>query len=152
MNENLRAPVYKCINEAGCALQKRGTSMVDSKHYEKQAMNWINSGRPDNLLIKDLPLAALRCWHGFHTYVKTPDISPAIGEYLSACEAKLPENWYETVLWQRAYCAICSQTYKIENMKICTGCHEVYCYSCASQGARDENNYSLCRCGAELTG
>lgn len=60
--------------------------------------------------------------------MKTPDISPAIGEYLAASEAKLPVDWYDKVLWQRSYCAKCGQTYKIENLRICTRCQDLNCY------------------------
>ena len=130
----------------------KGIVIVSNKAYKQQAINWINNGRQDNLLIADLPLAALSCWYGFHSYVKTPDIDPVIGEYCAACKAKQPEGWYDKVLWRREYCTGCGQTYKIENMMICTKCHEVYCFPCAGQGKHDEKGYSLCRCGGELVG
>ncbi len=126
--------------------------MKTNQMYEEQAKNWITSGRPVNLLMSDVPLAALRCWHTTHIYQKTPDISPAIAEYLAACEAILPENWYFKVMCQRYYCAGCGDTYKISNLSICTRCHDVYCPKCANLGVNSGNGFSHCRCGGELVG
>lgn len=125
---------------------------MNNKAYEAHAMNWINNGRPDSLLMTDLPLAALRCWLGTHRYIKTPDISPVIDEYLAACEAKLPQDWYDKIMWRKSSCSSCGETYKIENLRICTQCHDLYCYSCAGQIGKDEFGFQICRCGGELTG
>lgn len=126
--------------------------MNNDKVYAQQALDWIARGRPDQLLMTGLPLAALRCWYHWIQYRKVPGIEPAIGDYLAACEAKLPTSWYDEILWQRSYCSRCGERYKIENLSICTRCQSLYCPRCGNDCDRDQDGDRLCRCGGELTG
>ena len=122
--------------------------------YLTASTTWDEAGRPDSLLIQDeWELLAMRCWF-VSSGAEREGRDPLIADFGDASE-KLYEqtspHWWGTLLRQRHYCERCCETYRIENLAVCTGCLSTYCHRCIVEPASTNGNYRH-HCGGELVG
>jgi ribosomal protein S27AE len=125
--------------------------MSARQHFESIARRWSTAGKPNSMLVDGYRLIALRGW----TYSpggKTEGVSEELAAFVRASEAAQPEKWLDAYLSQRETCSRCGESYRFENVSLCTHCHRTYCYKCASSSARAPNGNATCSCGGELVG
>ena len=125
--------------------------MSSHKHYESLANRWNEQGRPAELLLDGYALIALRCW-SWSEGGKREGMSELLQAFLRASEDVLPEDWIDDYLYNRETCRICGETYKLENMKLCTQCSRTCCYRCSAQAEKALDGNPVCPCGGELVG
>jgi hypothetical protein len=71
---------------------------------------------------------------------------------VAASERAQPKDWLDEVLDERGSCRGCGESYRAENLAVCTRCHDTYCYRCARLGGTAANGNAACRCGGEIVG
>jgi hypothetical protein len=118
------------------------------------AAAWDRAGRPDSMLEQNVwRLLALRCW--FQSDGAAQDgRQPVLADYGDACEKHLEirdPDWWDTLLRQRDLCERCGETYRVENLAVCTGCLRTYCHCCIDEPKAPNGNY-MHHCGGELVG
>ena len=119
--------------------------------YEALAAKWQACGRPANQLSDGWSLIALRCWSSSNGG-KQDGISQTLAEHLLESEKAQPEGWIDAYLEDREFCSDCGESYRAENLAVCTHCHEFHCYVCKASSSQASNSNPQCRCGGELVG
>lgn len=123
--------------------------------YEKRARAWDEAGRPRSMLvIDDYELMSMWCWIT-STGGQSDGVSETLHAYNDASRARLPSSWSNDYLSQRDSCQRCGESYRIENLMLCTHCYgeRYYCHGCyLPRAKKSPNGNSLCACGGELVG
>jgi hypothetical protein len=119
--------------------------------FEGLAAEWSATGRPASLLPCGQRLLALRCW-SHSRGGKTDGMSDDLRAFMEASERAQPEGWFDDCLSERASCDRCGETFRMENLMVCTHCSRTRCYRCASDTERLANGNLGCGCGGELVG
>jgi hypothetical protein len=120
--------------------------------YLAAAEAWKAAGCPLELLVRnEYELLAMRCWLQSQG---AQGVEEVVEEFRDACvknyEMDFP-NWWKSLLSRREYCDRCGETYKIENLSICTGCMGTYCYKCIDNNHAPNGNRQH-GCGGEIVG
>jgi len=120
---------------------------------EAKAQAWIEAGQDPNLLPQGLELFRVICWSGSIGGAHSTDKSADLEAYLQASKDNGggAEGW-ASMLRQREYCSECSETYRLENLSVCTKCQCLTCYRCTRPFGVHDNGNSRCECGGELVG
>lgn len=119
--------------------------------FEALAARWDGQQRPGNLLLSGYDLIALRCW-SWSDGGKADGMSDALRAFIKASNAAQHEDWLDDYMSDRETCGVCGESYKFENLSLCTGCARRYCYRCAGQCATAKNGNQACHCGGEVVG
>ncbi|MFE5857054.1 hypothetical protein ACFQ61_28045 [Streptomyces sp. NPDC056500] len=88
---------------------------------------WISDGRDGHRLVTGKAFFAVYSWHLMHW--TDHDITWA--EYAAAAFHNIggTDGW-NAMLRERANCQRCGDTYRLENIGLCTGCMRYTCYAC----------------------
>lgn len=126
--------------------------MSAKEQYEAQADQWAAEGRA----LKDLPegyrLIALRSW-AWSVGAISDGVSDLLQEFIRASEGEQRDNWLDAYFDDRENCSACGESYRFENVALCTACSRKYCYKCSSDLARAGNGNAACSCSnGELVG
>lgn len=64
------------------------------------------------------------------------------------------KGWYNGLLSTRDWCSRCGESYRIENLSLCTHCDRLRCYRCQDDLATHDNGNRRCTCqwGGEIVG
>jgi hypothetical protein len=140
----LQPAVAQTPRGANAILLERGGAMREK--LETAARLWLQSGRGANFLATGKAFFVAYCWlmsSGGHDR-KSPHFDRRIAAFLEASKAFIggDEGWY-TMLRERTVCHACRDSYRLENIRICTGCLNYVCGGC--QGGHGQ-------CGGELVG
>lgn len=119
--------------------------------FEALAKNWDSQKRPSNLLLSGYGLIALRCW-SWSTGGKADGMSDVLRAFMAASNASQHEDWLDDYMSDHESCGVCGDTFRFENLSLCTGCARRYCYQCAGQCAVSKNGNKACACGGEVVG
>jgi hypothetical protein len=119
-----------------------------SRLYEEEAAKWESSGELQWAGKNEYALVKLLCWLN-STGAKKNGVSERLMRYAAAAKARfdgLGYDWYGDLLRQRDYCSGCGETFRVENLSLCTHCDAMLGY-CCSNGKRLPNGNQLCpRC------
>jgi hypothetical protein len=124
-----------------------------SEMYEAEAALWEQTGE---LQENEYMLLTLRCWFISNGAAAT-GVSMRLRDYCAAAlragESRAP-GWYEALLRVREACSVCGETYRIENLSLCTHCEAMLGYCHQLSGGTASNGNPLCpRCGiGEIVG
>jgi hypothetical protein len=124
---------------------------VPREQFESLAREWHARGMPDSVLLEGYGLIALRCWTCSRG-ARAEGFSDELAAFLRASEKAQPQDWLDAYLSDRETCARCGESYRFENVSLCTHCHRTYCYKCASSSTPASNGNNACSCGGELVG
>lgn len=128
-----------------------GFALMASARYEAHAEAWARNPRNVDLPM-DLDLMALHCW-SFSPGGKADGMSDTLRAYHDAAMATAqPKDWYDTLLSARASCRTCGDSFRVENLMVCSHCLALHCHACAGRGNRARNGNWQCSCGGELIG
>jgi hypothetical protein len=123
-------------------------------HFEPMAAKWEQQGRPDDLLPSNSwQLLALVCWiqsKGAQAQGVSAALSAFHAASVSHFEAIVP-GWFEEILSQREFCERCGETYRIENLGLCSQCMWVCCAYCRPLEKALNGNQAHW-CGGEIVG
>lgn len=118
--------------------------------YEELAKKYEESKDPSTLL-KGWGLATA-VWWSYGKGAKHDGISDRVKTYLERCTQGLPENWTDAYDNVRENCPYCSESYRTENMSVCTHCFSCCCWRCVGKQEKHSNGNHACDCGGELVG
>jgi len=128
---------------------------VSKQHYESLAARWVESGRPaEGAPLGPLGVLTLGCWLQTDG-AQREGVSPLLKEFESSLRQDLDRTepgWLDRLLSQPSYCDRCSETYRLENLSLCTRCTNSYCYRCSIEFDRAPNGNIGHWCGGELVG
>jgi hypothetical protein len=112
------------------------------ERLEDKAQQWVEAGKPELLLFRDLELLLAREWRGQHAE-RNGGISKTADEFIEAStRIEGQEEEIDKLFARRHHCMNCWEWYKFENGNMCIGCLDFLCPRCS-----DSN---LCgRCGFE---
>lgn len=125
--------------------------MSARQQFESQARKWLAEGMPRGLLLDGYSLIALRCW-SFSKGAKSEGVSEELTAFQQASEQAQPENWLDAYFAEREFCVRCGESYRFENVSLCTKCLRTWCYRCAAGCPPAANGNAACSCGGELVG
>ncbi|MFC9653658.1 MULTISPECIES: hypothetical protein [unclassified Streptomyces] len=98
----------------------------------KLAEAWIRDGRGRGHLVSGEAFFAVYSWHVQHG----TDHDTTWAEYAAASyDAIGGSDGWSAMLRERANCESCGDSYRLENIGVCTGCMRYTCYSCDGHGA-----------------
>jgi len=128
--------------------------MTPKQQYEADALCWQQAGRDAAQLLQTRwDVLALACWVNSKG-AEADGVSQQLRDFLDACEARLRRispGWYDDVLCERGHCARCGESWRIENLAVCTHCEYTYCFRC-DDFPLAENGNPQHHCGGELVG
>lgn len=126
--------------------------MTAREQYQLIAEEWDKNGRPTASLKGGYSLIVLRCWTCSEG-AKAEGISDIIRMYVRASEDAQSRDWLDAYFSDQETCKGCGESYRFENVSICTACHSKYCYRCSGNFGRAHNGNSACQCGnGEIVG
>ena len=120
--------------------------MTAREQYQLIAEQWDKDGRPVSALKDGYSLLALRCWT-YSQGAKAEGISDVIQAFVRASEDAQKDDWLDAYLSDRESCRGCGESYRFENVSICTACRSMYCYRCSGNYGRAPNGNPACQCG-----
>lgn len=123
------------------------------ERFERQAQEWYLAGRPDELLVDSYALVTLRCWIGSDGGKQAP-ISTFLRAFAEESDASMPLS-YAMTLEDHQSCSACGETYRVENLMLCTHCSDFWCHRCiyGRKGPKHPNGNYACSCKVgELVG
>lgn len=96
------------------------------------ALAWIRGGRDGSQLVTGKAFFAVYSWHLRHW--TDHDITWA--EYTAASFHGIggSDGW-NAMLRERVICVSCGDTYRLENIGLCTGCMRYACYDCGAHAS-----------------
>ncbi|MCI3224964.1 hypothetical protein [Streptomyces sp. NP-1717] len=93
---------------------------------------WIRDGRGSDHLVTGKAFFALYSWYGR----RWADHDIGWSEYVAASYDFIGGRaGWEAMLRERTECEGCRDTYRLENIGLCTGCMRYTCYACGAHGA-----------------
>lgn len=126
--------------------------MSTRERYESHAEQWNASGQPASALWGGYSLIALRCW-SYSDGAKAEGFSETLQAFIRASEQAQNKNWLDAYFDDRESCRGCGESFRFENVSLCTACSRTYCYRCKGEGGLAANGNSACPCGnGELVG
>lgn len=126
--------------------------MTTKSDLEAKALAWKESGQESRALLSGWSFLGAYCWQ-WSAGAKQEGVSADLQEYLQACfQQNGGSDGWDTLLRQRDACDRCGETYRVENLSICTRCNSSYCYRCAPIGGLSANGNRACGCGGEVVG
>lgn len=120
--------------------------MPAREQFDALARAWLAAGRPAQRLLDGYDLIALRCW-SWSRGAKAEGVGAEIEAFRRACEAAQPDNWLDAYLSERETCAGCGESWRFENVGLCTHCHRRWCYRCGANHPAAANGNPGCSCG-----
>jgi hypothetical protein len=106
------------------------------KELEAHLVEWEQSGRSDVYLLGELSAAIAKLW-----LARNPERDPD-GRYVEIIDASLAGVEFD--IWRvRAFCVLCGERNKLENMATCVECRDSICWACPTQNG-------VCKCGGQL--
>jgi hypothetical protein len=124
---------------------------VSSRRFESLAHEWDANGRPASGLLEGYDLIALQCWT-YSAGGKSDGASDTLRQFEKTSADAQPDGWIDAYLSERETCRACGESYRFENVRLCTHCSRTYCYRCASERPAAPNGNCACVCGGELVG
>jgi hypothetical protein len=149
----------KVLTETINMFETRRSHGLPQKHsvlqrYEWQARAWNAAGRPNEMLLQDEQLCALKLW--CHTESKVRPIPAIVDLYLRVSDSEAPENWYMAFMNEHSACRLCGVGFRMENLSVCTqghGHHYCWCVSNLREAKKLPNGNLQCPlCPGELVG
>ena len=124
---------------------------MSSHRFESIAQTWLAEGRPNSRLLSGYDLIAIRCW-SYSDGAKNQGMSEALTSFIKASESVQRRDWIDPYMDDRETCRTCGESYRFENISLCTECSRKYCYKCVAGCARATNGNPACSCGGEVVG
>jgi len=126
--------------------------MTAREKYQRIAEQWDRDGRPVSALEGGYALITLRSWT-YSEGAKAEGISDMIRAFVRASEDAQHRDWLDAYFSDQESCRGCGESYRFENVSICTACGSKYCYRCKGNYGRAHNGNLACQCGSgELVG
>ena len=114
--------------------------------FEEEARRWEETGKIQSGSANVYGLTRLRCW--LHSKGAAADgVSERLKRYYQAAEialARRDPDWYDDLLATRDYCSLCGETYRIENLSLCTHCDSLVGYCHQLTGGTSPNGNPKC--------
>lgn len=118
-----------------------------SQKFEDEAARWEETGQ---LASNEWLLTILTCWINSKG-AESGGVSDRLKRYRQAAEEyvekKLGPAWYGSFLRIRDSCSICGESFRLENLSMCTHCDVLLGYCHRSEGGYTPNGNLKCpRC------
>ena len=128
--------------------------MSAHSRFQTLAAAWEAGGRdPAGLARHDWELAVLYLW--VHSDgARREGLGASLEEFAATSwreKADQCPGWYDAFLRERDHCGLCGESYRVENLAICTDCKASRCPRC-TEPARAPNGNRLHVCGGEFVG
>ncbi|MFE4368047.1 hypothetical protein ACFRMN_07340 [Streptomyces sp. NPDC056835] len=96
---------------------------------------WLRDGRDRDQLLTGKAFFGLYSWYVSYSR-HGAGLDTASAEYVAASYDLIGggDGW-NAMLRERAVCESCQDTYRLENMGLCTGCMRYACYACGPHGS-----------------
>jgi hypothetical protein len=128
---------------------------MSKQKYLELARNWHQTGRTAiRLMTGEYQLTALRCWvGGLPAGAADPELALIRAFAVASVQQANQQNprWYESFLATRSSCGQCGESYRVENLSICTVCSAEVCPNCKTQAHPRTGRYAH-YCGGDLVG
>ncbi len=114
--------------------------------YEEEARRWAETGALQWCGSNAYAFTKLRCWLDSNG-AKAEGVSERLQHYYAAAEAKFEESapeWYDKFLRTKDWCSICGETYRLENLSLCTHCDVLLGYCHTEYGNKTANGNPKC--------
>ncbi|MFI1380470.1 hypothetical protein [Embleya sp. NPDC020886] len=93
---------------------------------------WIRDGRGRDHPVTGKAFFAVYSWYLRHW----AEHDPAWGEFIGVSYDFIGgDDGWNTMLRERVVCETCRDTYRLENIGVCTGCMRCTCYACGPHGS-----------------
>ena len=99
-----------------------------SMQFEEAANKWAEAGRPRPEAPEPYEVMRLYCWSG-SAGGRKDGLSDALKAHLQALRSELERQdpgWYDRLLSSKDYCDRCGESYRLENVSICTYCSTTF--------------------------
>src|SRR4051812_22646060 len=93
--------------------------MTAGEKYQRIAEQWDRDGRPASALEGGYPLITLRSWT-YSEGAKAEGISDIIRAFVRASEDAQHRDWLDAYFSDQESCRGCGESYRFENVSICT--------------------------------
>ena len=126
-----------------------------STRYEQDAAKWHDAGRPVPEKLDHWYVVILNCWCA-SSGAKNEPISPQLEDYrhmlMNEIDRRYPK-WLDEMFDGREHCRTCGESWRSENMSLCTHCPATFA-PCHMPGEYTSNGNPLCSsCGiGEIVG
>ena len=130
--------------------------MTPKQRYEARAVHWEKSGRRlEELVPAGVELVRQHCW--IHSEgAKKESVSALLIEFdktsYDSVDYGAFGGWLDDLMRVRRFCHSCGETYRFENVSICTDCDNAYCPAHSRGVGYAANGNGQCACGGELVG
>jgi hypothetical protein len=118
--------------------------------YEELAQKYFETKDPRHLL-HDWDLATALWWKTSKG-AKHDGVSESLQAYFDICTEGFPKDWIYAYIDHRDNCSSCGESYRVDNMSVCTHCFRNYCWRCVGEQKKHPNGNPACGCGGELVG
>jgi hypothetical protein len=127
-----------------------------SIRFESDAREWDAQGRPADFTKPGYYMMQLICWTGSRG-AKAVGVSDLLKEYLATLRAwrdRKNPSWYEDLWDDRVYCNYCGESWRLENVAICSNCNAKFPICHTPQTVTLPNGNSECPicCAGEIVG
>jgi hypothetical protein len=99
-----------------------------STRFENDAEEWLRQGRPAEISKSQWYTMQLICWSG-SSGGKAVGVSKLLTDYQAALQKQFNRdnpNWYEDLWDDRVHCSTCGQSWRVENVHICSICSATF--------------------------
>lgn len=108
-----------------------GSGSFESRLH-RAATLWANDGRRRDYTLSGDAMVVAQCW----AYANPASATSPVSEYIAASRQAIGgDNGWSDLLLRRVSCAICGETWRVENAGICTDCLDYFCSGCDKQRA-----------------
>ena len=114
--------------------------------FEEEARRWEESGDLQRESSTPYGATVLRCWVA-SSGAKQDGVSERLQRYCETIVATLDgqdPDWYDDFLRIRDYCSICGESFRIENLSLCTHCQTSLGYCHQFIGGKAANGNIKC--------
>jgi hypothetical protein len=94
---------------------------------------WIKNGRGVSHALTGEAFIVAQCWLYFtdRYQMSHAEYDPEIAEYIAASRRRLGgDAAWDEILRRKIACDGCEDTFRVENLSICTDCFNFFCYQC----------------------
>src|SRR5262245_2397207 len=99
-----------------------------SARYEEEARQWDASGRQFRPSPDPMRVMKIHCWTG-SAGARRDGVSETLETYVTALRSELKRqdaDWYDRLLSTKDACDRCGETYRLENVSVCTNCSATF--------------------------
>jgi hypothetical protein len=117
--------------------------------FEDEAARWEETGELQWCGRNEYAFVKLGSWL-ISKGARIDGVSERLKRYYAAAEARFDKwgsDWYDKFLATRDWCSVCGESYRLENLSLCTHCDSLFGYCHQLTGGKAANGNPKCpRC------